>query len=365
MGRRAVITGAGHFVPKHVVTNDMLIGVVPEWGTADRIEEKLGIYERRFLWPLDVERRMTFPPPLGEPRTNTDMAELALRMALDNAGITGADLDALIFVTCTPDEPLFCHGAMMLHARCGGRPEAEVDEFNSGCGGSAYRLRLARWLIESGNCNRVALVAANATSPCFTDPGIYDVLTTPISENGKPLSMALSAYVFGDGAGAIILEGRDCEDHGIISSFAEVDEGTHVFRSGGGVMFPGNRAGVELWRHGYYVDGKKVMVDYFKYMEAAIRGALKGHEHELPDITRYYLHQVNANILRKFVAASPFPPERVPVHSDRLANTSAACTLILFSEDVHGGTITLGSGDLVLLAAMGAGVHYAGHLIRL
>lgn len=365
MERRTVITGAGHYVPEFVVTNDMLVKIIPDW-PADVIEQKLGIVERRFMWPLDPVRGMAVPPPAGKPSTNVDMAALALEMALNDAGIEGKDLDALLFVTCTPDEPLFSHDAMALHERFGMRPSALVNEFDSGCGGSAYQLEHARTLIESGRYGRVALVASNATSPCFTGMHIYSDPAFPFAHDpGKPLKMALSAYVFGDGAGAVILEGRDSGASGIISSFAEVDYGIHVFRSGGGIQYPGNRAGVETWRHGYYVDGKKVMVDYFKYMEAAIRGAMRGHEHELPNITRFFLHQVNARVLEKFVAMSPFPPERVPIHSNRLANTSAACTLILISEDVHNGVVTLGSGDLVLLAAMGAGVHFGGHLIRL
>jgi 3-oxoacyl-[acyl-carrier-protein] synthase III len=365
---RAVIVGVGSYAPQHVVTNDMLSKVIPYWD-AETIEQKLGIKERRFMWPLDMSKGAGVPPAPGLPATENDMAAIALQQALDHAGLEGKDIDALIFVTCTPDEPLFSHDVMDLHQRFSMRRDSHIEEFGSGCGGVAYRLWHARKLIESGMCRRVALVAANGTSPCFTGRHIYNDLAYPF-DTGKPLHMALSAYVFGDAAGAVILEGQDGEGQsGFVNSHIGLDYGVHVFRSGGGILYPGNASRTELWRHGYYVDGKKVAIDYAKYIAEGIRGAMVGHELLLPQIKRMFLHQVNKRILEKFLDHPSNPlraiRDRASIHVDHYANVSAPCTLVLMAEDVHNGLVKLGSGDLVLLAAMGAGVHYGGHLIRL
>jgi 3-oxoacyl-[acyl-carrier-protein] synthase III len=363
---RARIIGAGSYVPENIVTNEMLAKVIPEW-SAEIIEKKLGIRERRFMWPLDTVKGKAVPPAdKTKPSTNVDMAVISLEQALAQAGLSGSDMDALLFVTCTPDEPLFSHDAMEIHQRLQMRSDCLVNEFESGCGGIAYQLNHARLLLESGACNRVALVASNATSPCFTGMHIYSDPAFPFEfDPDKPLKMALSAYVFGDGAGAIVLDNSGNENCGILNSYFRVDYGVHVFRSGGGIQWPGNSSRTENWRHGYYVDGKKVAVDYAKYMEASVRGALRGFENRYDEIERFYFHQVNRRILEIFLKSGGFDIGKVPIHVDRYANISAACTLVLLAEDIHGGHVQLGNGTLTMLAAMGAGVHYGGHLIVL
>ncbi len=386
---RARIIGAGSYIPENVVSNEMLAKIIPEW-SADIIEKKLGIVERRFMWPLDMVKGKTVPPRDPDvPATSVDMSKLALGQALDHAGIKGSELDAILFVTCTPDEPLFSHDAMALHEHFGLPSGALVNEFESGCGGAVYQFDFARRLVESGMCKRVALVASNATSPCFTGMHIYSDPAFPFPfDPDKPLKMALSAYVFGDGAGAVILDGGGDDDHGVINSHVGVDYGVHVFRSGGGILWPGNADRTENWRHGYYVDGLKVAIDYAKYIQAGVVGAMRGYEDRLSDIDRFFFHQVNRRILEKFLvdpfsrmgkyasnapvglleknmAGAGFPMDKVSIHVDRYANVSAACTLVLMAEDLHSGVVQLGSSELVLLAAMGAGVHYGGHLIRL
>ena len=104
---------------------------------------------------------------------------------------------------------------------------------------------------------------------------------------------------------------------------------------------------------------------YPEYMKRAVDTLLNGHKAELmPEIQRYYLHQANKFVLLKFVAEAGIPPEKVPLNVHRYGNTSAASTLILFAEDIAEGNVKLGSGDLVLFAAIGAGVHYGGQLVR-
>ena len=84
-----------------------------------------------------------------------------------------------------------------------------------------------------------------------------------------------------------------------------------------------------------------------------------------PEVKRFYLHQPNKRLLDKFVAESGLPPEKVPQHVERCGNTSAAGMLMLLAEDIEKQAVAMGSGDLVLLAAVGAGVHYGAQLVRL
>jgi 3-oxoacyl-[acyl-carrier-protein] synthase III len=99
----------------------------------------------------------------------------------------------------------------------------------------------------------------------------------------------------------------------------------------------------------------------------AIRGEFKGYDVDGLKrlIDRYYLHQANMRLVEGFAKYAKLPLGRVPMHMDRYGNTSAAGTLILFAEDLAAGNIALGSGQLVLFAAIGAGAHYGAHLIRL
>ncbi|HZI07886.1 MAG TPA: hypothetical protein VEZ71_27960 [Archangium sp.] len=109
--------GAGAFVPSRAISNERIAKAFPGW-TAERIEERTGIRERRYLWDIDA-RGSALPPPEEQPpvypASNTDMCEVALRQALTQAGLEAKELDALFLVTCTPDELNFNHDAMLLH----------------------------------------------------------------------------------------------------------------------------------------------------------------------------------------------------------------------------------------------------------
>src|SRR3954470_24603170 len=123
----ATIIGAGAFVPRRVVSNERIARALPGW-SADTIFARTGIRERRFLWEFDPEVGRALPPPLDDvnvyPATNVDMCETALRRAVRMAGVDPRELDLLLLITSTPDEPSFCHDAMSLHRRLGLRQDA-------------------------------------------------------------------------------------------------------------------------------------------------------------------------------------------------------------------------------------------------
>lgn len=371
MGKRAAIIGAGHFVPDRVVDNDEICRMVPGW-PPDKLEAKTGIRERRFLWAMD--QKSGYPvEPVGDDavKSGVDMSEIALQRALDMAGITASDLDAVLLVTCTPDEINFESDAMHLADRMGVRPDARVLQLDSGCGGALYFLSEAREKIESGNYGRVALIAHNLTS-ALVDRDMY---VRFVQHDGKKLGAFLSPYIFGDGAGALVLGPSDGQGSGFVSSWEQHRLVEYMRREGGGGLKPPHSPRTRKVDHAFIIDGSLVATEFPVFMGMALKGVLgramqgefKGHDLDglRALIDRYYLHQANMRLVEGFAKAAGLPMDRVPLHMDRYGNTSAAGTLILFSEDIADGNVSLGGGQLVLFAAIGAGAHYGAHLIRL
>ncbi|MBI5546398.1 MAG: 3-ketoacyl-ACP synthase [Deltaproteobacteria bacterium] len=357
--------GVGSYVPERRIDNESIARAVPGW-PASRIEEKTGIVERRFLWELDAERGRSVAPPkdTGQPRSNTDMCEIALGRALEMAGVKARELDAILLVTCSPDRLNFCHDAMELHRRLGCRPDAHALVFDSGCGGTLYAVDLAWKMLRGETFKTIAVLGSNFTSS-FLD---REVFTGKIdgATNGKALSGYLSMYVFGDGAGAVILRGDQGKGAGIVSSFAGSAEGELVVRRAGGAECPGGpscTASPADWA--FIVDGPLVAQTFPVYMKRCLRGVFEGVPTLSGEVKRYYFHQPNKRLLDHFVEEAGLPKDRVPTHVERYGNTSAAGMLILLSEDLARGAVRLGGGDLVCLAAVGAGVHYGAQLVRL
>ncbi len=357
------VVGVGAFVPTRSITTDRVARAIPGW-PAERIVEKTGITERRFLWDFDEKSGRAVPPPSDAnfyPANNTDMCEAALWRALTMAQVPATDLDAIFVVTCTPDELNFNHDAMELHRRMACREDAYAFVIDDGCGGTPYVIDLARKMIAGGQFRTVAVVASAFTSALLN----REVYTAELeSDGGKKISAFLSMYVFGDGAGAIILRAGEGEG-GILKSVAGTAHSDLVIRRGGGNTKLAYQDRCNPVDFAFVVDGLKVAQSYPTYMKKCIGAALEGHEHLEPEIKRYYFHQPNKRVMDHFVARSGLPADKVACHVDTRGNTSAAGMLILLAEDLERGVVKLGSGDLVMLAAVGANVHYGGQLIRL
>lgn len=354
------IAGVGGYVPPTVVTNERLVKVVPGW-TPERIDEKIGIRERRHVYDFDeVTGRSLRPEVIADPGPSAQMAEHALRAALAQAGLQPADLDGVIMTTCTPDQVSFSHDAMIVHKRLGMRPEAFAVMHDDGCGGAMFHLATARELILGGQRRTIAVLAANAFA-AHLDREVY---AGKLPHNGKELGSFLSWYLFGDGAGAIILRGESGPGRsGFLGSYAANEHIDLVIRRGGGGMYPPN--GSLVTDTAFYVDGQLVASCFAPYLKKAIDGALARSELGLGDIRRFYLHQANKRVLEKFIADVGIPAEKVPMHMERYGNMVSAGTLVLLAEDLRDGHVQLGSGEPILMAALGAGAQYAAHVIRL
>lgn len=360
--------GVGSFVPRHAVSNERIARAIPGW-TAERIEEKTGIRERRFLWDFDEKTGRAVPPPRDDgsvyPACNTDMAEVALRRALSMAQLDAGQLDAIFLVTCSPDELNFSHDAVELHRRLGCREGAYAMVFDSGCGGTLYTIDMARRMIEGGTFRTIAVVASNFTSAHLN----RDVYTSEQElANGKTANGFLSMYVFGDGAGAVILRGEEAGEHdapGIVRSFAGTGHGELVMRKGGGSLRLPFQDRATPADHAYIVDGLQVARTYPVFMKRCLDSVLGEARDDALDVKRYYFHQPNKRLMDRFVESEGLPKSRVACHVERHGNTSAAGMLILLDEDLQTGQVKMGSKDLVLFAAIGANVNYGAQLVRL
>ncbi|MDY7225962.1 3-oxoacyl-ACP synthase III family protein [Hyalangium rubrum] len=357
--------GAGAFVPSRSISNERIAKAFPGW-TAEHILEKTGILERRYLWEIDAQGN-AIPPPDDDlpvyPATSTDMCEIALRRALTQAGVEGRELDALFVVTCTPDELNFNHDAMLLHRRLGCRSDTFALVVDDGCGGTPYIIDMASKMMESGRFKTVAVVASSLLSPQLNRE-VYTSEVVP-APGRKPLNAYLSAYVFGDGAGAVVLRADGEEGQGILRSMSGNAHSELVLRRGGGMMRLAHQGRARPGDMAFVVDGLKVAESYSIYMRRCIEGALAEHPALRSEVKRYYFHQPNKRLMDHFVQKVGLPAERVAMNVHHYGNTSAAGMLILLAEDLEAGRVRLGSGDLVMVAAVGANVHYGAQLVRL
>lgn len=360
--RKVRVVGSGAYVPERVVRNDRITRAIPGW-SAERLSDRTGIEERRFLWDFDEEAGRAIPPAAGtSPAGNADMAELALRKAIDVAGLTASQLDAIFVVTPTPDELNFCHDAMVVHDRLGCRADCMALVVDSGCGGALYMVDMAYRMIRAGSLRTVAIVASTLVS-AIVDRSVF---ASELANHGpgKRISGFLTMYMFGDGAGALVLRGDEGTDSGIVASSAGTERADLVIRRGGGVRLPPHPGRATLADHAFYVDGPLVARAYPLYMRRAVDALVAANPALVPELERYYLHQANKRVLLAFAESAGIPVDRVPLNVERYGNTSAASTLILLAEDVSADRLRLGSGTPVLLAACGAGVHYAGQILR-
>lgn len=362
--RTARIVGVGSFVPERVIPNARIARAIPGW-SAEKIEEKTGIRERRFLWDFDERSGRALVPPDDSslyPKGNADMCQVALERALAMAGVKASALDALYVVTCSPDELNFSHDAMVIHQRLGMRSDAYAMVIDSGCGGTLYAVDMARRMLAGGTFQNIAVVGSNFTS-AYVDREVFTSALT--GDNESSINAYLSMYVFGDGAGAVVLRSDDDRERGVLASMAGTAYSDLVYRRGGGALKPPHPGRSVPADHAYVIDGKLVARSFIVFMNRALEEVLAQRPELAREVRRYYLHQPNRRLLDLFVAKSGLPPEKVANHVETHGNTSAAGMLILLADDLQAGRVRLGGDDLVVLAAVGAGVHYGAQLIRL
>ena len=319
MQRRSVITGTGSALPPETVTNADLaarLDTSDEW-----IVERTGIRERRIAAP--------------GVRTS-DLATAAAEAAMQAAGVTAADIDLVIVATATPDQT-FPATATTVQARLGIRHGAAFD-VAAVCSGFVYALTVADALLRTGAHRRALVIGAELFSHILD----WEDRTT--------------AVLFGDGAGAVVLEAQETDGRGVLSARLHAD-GRHndlLYVDGG----PGSTGTVGKLR----MKGREVFRHAVTNLAAVTEEVLADAGLSAQSIDWIVPHQANARILEATAKKLGLPMERVVMTVSGHANTSAASVPLALDAAVRDGRIK--PGDLCLLEAMGGGFTWGAVLIR-
>ncbi|MEU8673647.1 3-oxoacyl-[acyl-carrier-protein] synthase III C-terminal domain-containing protein [Streptomyces sp. NPDC048560] len=278
------------------------------------------------------------------------------RQAMDQAGLTPADITDVVLVTCTPYEVMLDQDAFALMRRLGIADRVPPVQLGAGCGGLAR----AAAVVSAMRAERALVVAYNITSRVSTGPD--GTLLPQYAENtahpyGK--NMWASPALFSDGVAALVLR-RSAEADGVLlysRDSQSFDGGPGVtdplihFLGGGGSHPPGTEEADELSAYGmnspeirrYYSTG---MTLNHRALEAARPGYLK-------EITRLYTHQAHPFLVDAFLAEAEIPAEKAPGNARTIGNIAAPSTIALLHADQETGT--LAPGDLVCLSVVGSG----------
>lgn len=323
--RRSVIIGCGSYLPEKVLTNNDLAKIVDtsdEW-----IYQRTGIRQRHMA---------------AEGEKTSDLATRAALKALERAGLTGKEIDAVILATTTPDQT-FPATAVTVQDNIGMGDRGFAFDMQAVCSGFIYALATADNFIKSGQIRRALVIGAEH----FTSLLDWSDRTTCV--------------LFGDGAGAVVLEADDSgkgtkEDRGILSTHLH-SEGAHR----GLLYVSGGPSSTKTVGH-VQMNGKEVFRHAVTRMSEAIMEAMAANKVAPADVTWLVPHQANKRIIDATAEKLQLPPEKVVVTVEYHGNTSAASIPLALATAVEDGRIR--KGDLILMEAMGGGLTWGAALAR-
>ncbi len=324
---RAKITALGTYVPPRLLTNDDLEKLVET--SNDWIVERTGIRERHI-----VDKGVA----------TSDLATEAAKKALVERGLAPSDLDALIVATVTPDM-FFPSTACLVQNKLGASGVWGFD-LSAACSAFLYALQTGAQFIATGVHKKVMVIGA-------------DVMSSIIDYTDRA-----TCVIFGDGAGAVLLEPAENDSEGLIDFIHEVDGagGCSLYMPGGGSLHPSTRETVEKRMHFVHQDGQAV----FKFAvrkqaelceRILTRNGLKGS-----DIDTFIPHQANRRIITATADRLGLRPESLIINIDRFGNTTAGTIPLAMATAREEGKLK--KGDLVLLASVGAGFTVGVTLLR-
>jgi 3-oxoacyl-[acyl-carrier-protein] synthase-3 len=313
------ITGLGAHAPERVVTNadlSELVDTSDEW-----IIERTGIRERRIA---------------AETEALSDLALPAAERALEEAGIAGEDIDLLIVATVTPDM-MFPSTSAILADRLGAADAAAYD-LSAGCTGFMYALAQAYGMVAAGLSRRALVVGG-------------DVLSRILDWTDRS-----TVVLFGDGAGAVVLE--PSEEPGFISFELGADGagGEHLWLPGSG-----SRNFDEPDRF-VKMNGREVFKFATRVLVQSGEAVLERGGTRVEEVDVYVPHQANVRIIDHATKKLGIPSERVVINADRYGNTSSGSIPLALADAQADGRLRAGS--LVLMTGMGAGLTWGSALMR-
>ncbi len=323
----AKILGIGSAIPDKVLTNkdfERYLDTSDEW-----IVTRTGIRERRIA-------------PEGV--LVSDLATEAAQKALAASGVDAQELDCIVVATATPDT-IFPSTACWTQAKLGIKNIPAFD-VTAGCSGFLYALITANGLVSGGTAKKVLVIGAEELSRVTN----YDDRNTCV--------------LFGDGAGAVVLEAANGDGRGVLATTwgADGSLGELLIQPAGGTRLQASRETVEKKQHTIQMAGNEVYRYAVKAMQQATLDVLEKSGVSADDIDLFVPHQANHRIITATAERAGVPMEKVLVTIDRYGNNSAASIPVALSDAVAEGRLK--PGMLVMTAAFGAGFTWAAALIR-
>ena len=323
---RPKISALGTYVPPRLLTNadlEKMVETTDQW-----ILERTGIRERHI-----VDKGVA----------TSDLGLQAAKKALAERRIAPDDLDAIIVATVTPDMLFPCSACLVQHKL--GAKNVWGFDLNAACSSFVYALQVGSQFITSGVHQKVMVIGA-------------DVMSSVIDYTDRA-----TCVIFGDGAGAVILEPAD-DSLGVIDFLNEVDGsgGCSLFMPGGGSLNPASHETVEQRMHYVHQDGQAVFKFAVRKMAELCERLLQRNGLTGKDIDVFIPHQANKRIITATADRLGMPMEKVIIDIDRYGNTTSATIPLAMNTARQEGKLK--KGDMVLLAAVGAGFTVGTTLLR-
>ena len=327
VGRRAKISALGTYVPPDVITNhdlEQMVETNDQW-----IVERTGIRERHVL-----------SKGLGV----SDMCAEAARRCLAARGVEPSEVECIVVGTVTPDM-MFPSTACLVQVKIGAKGAWGFD-VSAGCSGFLFALQAGAKLVESGAHKKVMVIGSDANTR-MTD---YTDRATCI--------------LFGDGAGAVLIEPAEEGEMGFIDFVYEIDGsgGPALNLKGGGSLNPSSHETVDKKMHYIYQDGPAVYKFAVRKMAEATTKVLERNGVTGAELGCFIPHQANKRIITATADRLGMAPERVIINIEKYGNTSSGTIPLAMETAIEEGK--LNKGDLVLLAAVGAGFTVGAALLR-
>jgi 3-oxoacyl-[acyl-carrier-protein] synthase-3 len=325
--KRAYISAISHWVPDKILTNadlEKMVDTTDEW-----IRTRTGIKERRIL---------------DGDKASSDMGAEAVKKVLAQRGISAEEIDIIIVATITPDM-FFPSTANLIQQKIGARKAFSFD-ISAACSGFVYALSIGAQFIENSRYSKVIVVGA-------------DKMTSITNYKDRN-----TCILFGDAAGAVLLEPAPDEQTGLLDYILYADGAgvDYLYLKAGGSKYPASIETVENEWHYIYQDGKTVFKYAVQGMADVSAEILEKNGLSGDDVTLFVPHQANLRIIDAAAKRMGLSPEKVCINIDRYGNTTAATIPLALSEAYQQGRLK--KGDIVVLATFGAGFTWASCLVR-